>query len=360
MTRSSQETAAQLVTASLLQLLAILADDEAAAALTDDTKNTLCQLIAALPGKTDPAVCTCLQEAAALGQRLDQVGKNDAQKRFYSVQPLRQYYETQSFSQFIADTLLRALTSTPRPELAALAFNLFEEYGDGYLQALFTAKLLIEPAAECYSWAAQLLEKKLFSKKKHTAKQSERIDQILSAIYWQEDRQKFVLRTWHNDPRSNVAAVVCTDLHEPLDERFYDLLMDRQEDDLDRVLSQWVQPQNKILCQKLGLYFYQQALRKEASYAYLDYLRQCRWTDCTDLLIRYYQHNKGINLWFLLRFINEMPGTSQAKAQEVQRLYDAVSQGQLPQHTLSQKEAFLEALQNSIFELRRGAPVTEN
>ena len=125
------------------------------------------------------------------------------------------------------------------------------------------------------------------------------------------------------------------------------------------VLAQWIQPQNDTLCQDLGRYFYQQALSQKDSYPYLDYLRQCRWTDCTDLLLSYFKHTKGLHSWSLLRFINEMPGTGQAKAQEVQRLYDDVSQDKLPLQAFGPKEALLETLQNTIFELLKETPVRQ-
>lgn len=358
---SASETACTLVTDALLKLLETLPDDDAAAKLEADTKNALCQLLAALPGKSSPAVCDCFRQAAALGERLDRVGRNDANKRFYSVQPLRQYlYETQAFSQFAANTLLNALLHTPLPELSALAQELYDKYGDTYLQTLLAAKFLTQPAADNYRFVADLLDKKRSLSKKAAARLTEQITQFLAAIHWQAKQQTFSLFTWHEDPRTSTAVMTVTDLPEPLDERFYKLLMDQGDEDLDSVLSQWVQPQNDALCQKLGRYFYQRALLKDNNYPYLDYLRQCRWMDCTDLLLSYYKRNTSIDLWFLLRYIAEMPGLNQTKAQEVQRLYDALSQDQLPQHTSRKKESLLEALQNTLFELKRGESVTEH
>ena len=360
LTSSSSERAAKLVTDALLKLLAPLDTDEAAAALEEDAKNALCQLIAALPGKDVPAVCECFRQAAALGERLDRVGRNDAKKRFYYARPLRQYlYETQAFSQFTADNLLSALIRTPKPELAALAQSLYDAYGSVYLQTLLTAKFLTAPAADNYLWVADLLDQKRSLKKRAAAKQAEQITQFLAAIWWEEKQQTFVLHTWHEDPRTADTAIISTRLPEPLDERFYELLMDQGDDEGDRVLAQWIQPQNDLLCQKLGRYFYQQALHKDDSYPYLGYLRQCLWTDCTDLLFSYYKRHSGVQYWLLSRFIDEMPGSSQAKAQEVQRLYDAIQDDQLPQQPHFKKEHVLETLQNALFELKRDEPITE-
>lgn len=352
---SAAENACTLVTDALLKRLAALPDDDAAAAMTEDAKNALCQLIAALPGKDGAAVHTCFRQAAALGERLDRVGRNDAKKRFYYARPLRQYlYETQSFSQFTADMLLSALIRTPEPKLTALAQDLYDEYGSVYLQTLLTAKFLTEPAADNYCWVADLL-----AKKSAAAKQAELITPFLAAIWWEEGQQKFVLHTWHNDPRTDTAAIIATALPHPLDERFYDLLMAQGDADLDDVLSQWIQPQKETLCQKLGRYFYQQALRSDSSYPYLAYLRQCRFTDCTNLLVNYYKRNSGVDHWLLHRFIDEMPGTDQAKACEVQRLYDAIASDQIPPQAHFNKEHSLESLQNALFELNKSIAGTE-
>ena len=362
LTQVNDERACQIITQALLELLPPLVRHDPAVTLDKTAEKSLYYLINALPGKSGPAVCACYQAAADLGAQIAQAF-HDRSHYFYSaILSFEIFSSPNQLSELVANALLRSLTERPDPQLTKLIAKLFAQYGDVYAEALLAAKFLSDSAAKCYQWVSTFLQKDQFSSYKAFQQRSNQIKHILKFIQWQEKQQTFLLRIYYADARTETSSFRDVALYEPLDEGFYDLLMDRdiRDDSSDHDLADWIQPHNHALCAKLGRYFYERALEIQHKHdrRYLSYLHRCGWSECEGLLINYCQGSTAIALYYytsylndLAQFIDDMPGDSQAKVSEVKRLYQAVSREELPALALFDKKDFLENLQAIINKL---------
>lgn len=355
---ATADTAGVLLADELKKQLTPFMKPEQDVPLEQETGDAIAQLVMALPGKTGAAVCAAYRQAAALEHKLDRplAGQENDWSVMIATGPY-QYHST-VFSQLIPYALQQAILVRPAQDLLDLALELYETYGALYLPAALVAKFLTEDSPSCYQWVASLLEKRTILGTKQSLKHVEQLKSGLSVICWNEKQNGFVLQTRRYSPVDEEYVVYTNEPAAPLDERFYDLLLGLGKKDLDVVLAQWIQPHNKSLCAKLGKYFYQRALLKKDCQEYLDYMRNCGWEDCTGLLLHYCQTTLDISWWAFTQFIERMPGTNETKADEVQRVYDAVERGDIKRGDIVKQTIELNRLKEFIFELRKGEPIS--
>lgn len=322
-----------------------------------ETGDNIAQLIMALTGKKGEAVCQGYRQAAAVGSSLDRPAEGQKKSWTTRIAPAPYHYRAVSFSQLVPAVLQQSLLVRPSQDLIDLALELYDMYGALYLPAAVIAKLLTEDGASCYQWVSAQLENRTILGTKQNSNNVEQVKLGLSAVHWSEKQNDFILQTRHSCPVDETYLVYTHTLAAPFDERFYDLLLGLGKRNMDEVLAQWIQPHNKQLCEKLGKYFYQRALLKNDCAKYLTYMKVCGWEDCTGLLLHYYKSNQDTSWWTLVQFIEHMPGSTEAKMEEAQRVYDAFEQGDIKRGDIVKQTIELNRLKEFISNLKNGESV---
>lgn len=322
-------SAGKLVAEGLLKLLEPFEAGGKKVPLTQETAETINELLGALPGKSGPEVCDCYRRAAALGTVLDRAVVGEKNIWHPSNAPYTAAGDMASFSQSVPGVLRSAILRRPTTQLEALAMELYESRGEGYFSVALISRLLTDSGEACYEWVEAALKKKEFFMKKKIEDRLANVAQGLSYVTWDEDTCRYVVETCRTDPVTMDTGAVKHALKEELDERFFELLMSKEKQELDLILSRWIQPGNRELCAKLGKYFYRRALAAADTKKYLNPLTRCGWTDCAGLAWRFCRSKDRLSSWELYDFIRSMPGDADARSEEAQRVYDLVEKGKL-------------------------------
>lgn len=326
---STGEKAGELTGKELLKAMEPFVENGKSEPLKEKTAVLISRLFQALPGKSGPVVCQCFRTAALLGSVLDRKAEGIegtwmdipalSSKGFYK-------YEAE-FSLAVPYILQQALLVNPEEDLMQLALELYDRHGQSYLPAALTVLFLTKDSRFCYQWIEPMLEKKMPLGTKQPKEFARQIEDSFLLIEWEQGQ--FVFKTTRFCQAEGRHISYIQPLKEPLDERFYDLLMRRGKNHMDEVLAQWIQPENRPLCEKLGKYFYDRALVKSNCQPYLKYMRECGWRDCTGLLPHYCSLKKDIHTWDLLQFLEEMPGDPEQKAIEAEKICVQAEKGSL-------------------------------
>lgn len=318
------EPSYKLVGEALIEQLRPLVNKEKEKPCTKEQMVMISKLLNVLPGKSGPEICECYRMAASLGKTLDREWNIEVPIKTVS------YQVTLTISEAIPAVLEYSLICRPTKELEDLAYELYDTYGNRYFAPAVTAKLLSSSASECYEWVDGLLEKKSLQEKV-MGSQEKKLEKALSSVQWNESLGQYVQHAYRYNPGEERLKDIFQPLKEPLDERFFDLLMQCKKTEMDTILSHWIQPQNRPLCEKLGKYYYEKALtdKQQANdRRYLGYMKLCGWKDCSGLAMHYCRGNH-ISIWQLLYYVGELPGDNQTKAIEAQKVADAIEKGDI-------------------------------
>lgn len=321
------EKAGELVGEAFLKALEPFVKNGESEPLKEKTAVLISRLFLALVGKSGPMVCESFRTAATLGNALDR--QAEGIKGPWMNIPVKYsngFYEAK-FSQAVPYILQQSLLVNPKEDLKELTLELYDQYGQDYLPAALTVMFLTRDSQFCYQWIEPMLEKKTPLGTKRLQDSAQQIEDGFLFIHWEQGR--FVFKTTRYCDAESRHISYIHPLKEPLDERFYDLLLHRGKHHMDEVLAQWIQPANRPLCEKLGKYFYDRALVKNDCLPYLKYMNQCGWKDCTGLLPNYCRRKQDIYTWDLLQFLEEMPGEPENKAAEAEKICDQVEKGSL-------------------------------
>lgn len=359
---SKSSPASRLVSATLCKLLEPFEEQGKDAPLTQETALAIEHLLRVLAGKSGPEVCECFRRAAALEETLDRCVDGKKEKWLIPSPTYSFREDPEPFSEAVAVVMRYSLLLNPFPELEALAEELYQTYGAKYIPPAMTARFLNGTAQACYHWVEPLLEQKTILGKKTVRDFMDYVYYGLSAVYWQGKTQSFVLRGMQYEGVTETYIEREHELAQPLDERFYDLLMRCDMVQTDALLIQWLQPDQEELCAKLGKYFYDKAMiamRKtdrtmyKDGRMYLDYLKRCHYPDCTGLLTQYCLSQKNVALWEIISNVNRLPGNNKARADETQRVYDLIEKGKIKAVNLD-----MEKLKDFISQLRNEETVS--
>lgn len=331
--------------------------------LTEAVARAIDGFVAVLPGKSGEAICDCYRLGAGLGTALDREAegiKGDwitaVYENSYTRRDIQRNSRVAQFSSVLPVQLHRALLMNPTPELTALAMELYGLYGIEYLPAAVIAMLLTESAEACYEWVRERLQGN--SSRSRAAKPQGfkgnsslgwEAERALSAVCWNEERGKFVLSWISMRDVDDEGTCYLHPLREPLDRRFYGLLMEQARGEMDDILLKWVQPSDRGLCDELGNYFYQRALLEKNPRSYFSHMDACGWTECNGLGMRFVQKNPDVGTWWLVSFLRDMPGSAIARAEESERVAEYLGNRKL------HRGMDLEVVKNCVQELKQEA-----
>ncbi len=320
--RLSSSGTATAVTAELFhEALDRLAQDPALP-LTQALWERIDRLRLALEGKSGPAVCGCYRQAAALGTALDRPmegrDKQGKSKPFAFVcVPYSDIFHGFPFSQMMPLTLNNALLLSPAPDLLALAEELFARYGGLWIVPYLTAALLTKSSQE----AGALAETYRQDLCRQDGQGRTALYALLVQLNWVEKQGQYAFLHPVCDPAptGGICPPACRPLAGPLAPVWSGLLMEAGE---DRCLQYLLDPADPAMREKLGTYFYRQAVSggKLPLSSYFDLLRACGWTKWTGLLPQWVRQSGELRYYTVMTILRELPLSDREKAAELRRL----------------------------------------
>ncbi|MCI8477111.1 MAG: hypothetical protein HFE97_02005 [Oscillospiraceae bacterium] len=309
------------------------ADSDRPVQLQDAEK--LQALIEALPGKSGPEICAVYRRMAALGTRLDNKmltggPKSDKEARFKLLWVDHGSHKNWVFSEMVDQVLLRSILYHPTPDLLALPAELEAHCETSFLASALTAALLSKPAEEVYELAKPLLTADdLFNQKKRQYAWQV-LDPATHFLAWDQEEHRLLFNTPYHNYINGGYLWVKQPVLEPLDRRWYkDLQRPKEAFAWYDLLRRIVDLDDEPLRLEVGEYFYQQALKsKDASSAYLHYLRHLGWTKCEGLAVHYCKTKGKLAPWEVHSYLTNMPGSLEDRKAEGWRVYALLEKGE--------------------------------
>lgn len=294
-------------------------------------------LLSALPGKSGPDICQLYRRMAALGTALDNKSYKNTNSQTIAV---RFSYNANdrdalTFSEVIPLILRQALILNPADDLLGLA----EEMGQkpGFASVQLTAVLLSKPAKIAYELAEPLFSvSRLFRKKQQKENQALLLN-AFKDVSRSSEQGGIVYSTFLKDPFSDSAVCFQRPLYEPLDRRWYQSLIKLDENEqLDEILSNLINPDDGEICVLIGEYLYKRALKVHTNYKYLSWLCRCNWHTCKGLLEAYCRNDGGgpQGSFYIYDYISHMPGSREEISAEIERVLELVKAKKIKMITL--------------------------
>ena len=292
------------------------------------------RLRTAMKCKTGSKVCEAFRAAANLGDALDRdyaYEENGRAKtepmRFYcrgaTTDPDSQRY----FSAAMPFTLMRSIQLTRDSGLCALAGELAEAHGGGWIAPALCAALLTQDSAAAGQRAEELLRPKfkLFGRKDSDTRVI--LQDALWGLCWNNGRYEYIV--YANDPVNNIKAFYDHEEHpvltQELDPVWFELLMELGG--LDAALMNLLRPMEHPVMDKVGKYLYLRTTRGKNSGGFMQYVRaltQCGWKDWDGFVVKYAQAQGEVSYYSIQTMLNELPVPGKEKAAQLRAVNDLV------------------------------------
>ena len=324
--------------------------------ITDEQSEFWKKIFKALVGKSGDEILEVYRIAAEFGPRLNLPLKDGSRYNTYyygyyysefgpeeasiMAEPLVQAYDkagkavertaktNKVFKMLLANlvpyTLQLSLLVNPDKKLGELAVELYEN-GDvkkrrpEYFPAALTAKLL--SGEDCCDWLYEELQ----------VRENDLYRGLIRLSYDTKEKQYMLEVKIHNAANDEVCCYKHP-LKQKISGRFMDILIECNKARIETVLWNWVNPEDKESCQKLGKYFYEKAL-KETRGAYLSSyflaLKKCGCNKCEGLFQNYMLNKGRVQHWDIVSTIRSMPGTNEMKLDEMIKALELVHEGKV-------------------------------
>ncbi len=343
---SDTEWASKLVAESLKEQLSVLKEerDKPDFCITNKQADFWDKALKALIGKSGDEIMEVYRMAAELGPRLNlpleekshhnysyNFGPKESSIMSY---PLVEIYnrtstkgtaiKTRKLCELLLDNafpyyLQLSLFVNPDKRLGELAVELYEN-GDikkrktEYFPAALTAKLLSEE--DCCDWLCEELQVK-----------ENNLYRGLIRLSYDTEKRQYVLETEIFNAANNEECRYSHPFRQKFNGRFMDVLMECQKANIDTVLCNCVNPEDKEGCQKLEKYFYVKALREIRPVylnSYFRALKQCGCNKCEGLFQNYLVNSRHVAYWEITTIVENMPGTNEMKAEELTKALELI------------------------------------
>lgn len=120
--------------------------------------------------------------------------------------------------------------------------------------------------------------------------------------------------------------------------KFLDLLIRCCDQGIDRKLALFFDSSDKEVCSKLEEYFYKRALSTPSD-EYLAPLKRCGCMRCEGLLVHFIKSRpRMMSMWQIEYFVQNMPGSIEAKIAEASRIPELVNNGKIAIYSWSEKQ----------------------
>lgn len=330
---SSARTAAEMTAGWFLQMVERVKENPDMP-LDAEVFGLLGRLRTAMECKTGPEVCAAFRAAASLGAALDRdytYEENGKTKtgpmRFYcrgaTTDPDSQRY----FSAAMPFTLMRSIQFTRDGGLCALAGELAEACGGGWIAPALCAALLTEDSETAGQRAKELLRPKfkLFGRKDTDTRVI--LQDVLWGLCWHEGH--YVYMVYAHDPANSVKAFFDHEENPVLtrepDPAWFELLM--ETGGLDTALMNLLRPMDHPVMDKVGKYLYLRATHGKNSGGFIQYVRaliQCGWKDWDGFFVKYAQAQGEVSYYSIQTMLNELPVSGKEKAAQLRAVSDLI------------------------------------
>lgn len=277
--------------------------------LSEKQEEIIDAYLESLPGKSGDKICECYRMAAALKYRLVKL-------------------KQKPFKEMVSTALRNALFVCPTKELKELALELYETYKTtiyqkDYLKTAIIAQMLLE--GDCSEWLEEQLldnrkslteQKQVFSNPKVTV-----LKEAISGLRWEEEQKEFVLKSEIADNSIHPIEEYTQTVKQPIEGKLADLLMKCKNEKIDIILQNCICKDNLEFCAKLEDYFYKRALSVKDNRRYITALKSCGASKCSGLAVHYFSNRGMVYQWELMNYLENMPGSGIAKAEETERIY---------------------------------------
>ena len=325
---------ARLIAAKLEELLQPFEDREDYF-LTQEQAPTLQFTLQAMAGKTGPEVIRALQKIIRLENKL--LHPFEDKKKVWTI-PLRYSGNYRSnnegaatFRDMLIQTIHRTLIRTADPEVGRLVMELYEEKlrnregWEAYFSTAAVAHLLGDE--DCSGW----LSKQLLAPRRPT-KLYTSLYWAWSSISWSEARGEFIFKNIdiNYDVLDGYRTQYVYSVKQDFTGRIADILMQCEDANLDNLLEKFVSPGNENYRAKLEEYYYKRALEVQDNRSYLRVLKEIGCSRCEGLAVQYFKKNRAPAVATMKSFGEiYLPGDSQARYQELKKVYDLIMSGEI-------------------------------
>lgn len=303
---------------------------------TTEQEDLLQKSLRALAGKRGAQICEVYRIAAELGNLLDcpveGTEKNFKVNTFGILEGYKM--EELTFQNAVPYFLHLSICMNPDRELCAQAVKLYEGQDLSkvrlhYFASALAAKLLTED--DCCDWLEQQLNRRgLFARGKAKKELHGFLRDGLTGLCFDERTGQYVIRTGIYNGSDAQLSVYKQPVRQEITGRFTDILLNCKNSNVDMVFRNCINPKDESQCRKLEECFYNRALTSNPDNVvfslYIEILKRCGCQRCDGLLLRYLQ-KKHVVLWHIQYFLNEMPGSSEAKVQEAMRALELIEDG---------------------------------
>ena len=329
------------------------------AAAIEKKLTPFCRLIEALPGKHGDEACLCYRQLLSKSKILDQCSYKPALEvldyipgnypMVHSRDTDFQLFSRQNFPPrtarkltwelIIGSHIAQSLVIFPGSQSRKMAMKLFENSGNSINFLTAAAFVQILENNNCTRWfdvqikqdasAITEIQRALSYIKWDVRLNSYVTNMLFSDMEW-EDSRKFILNKIEIPDASRIQDWMMEQASQPQDSSLlltkagvkksgkkYNLQY------IDEILNRWINTTDQKQCEKAGSYFYNRALSVQDNTDYLNYMLNCKWTECKGLAARFARNKKKIQMWELTDYLYHLPGNA-GTIHKIQKEIDAV------------------------------------
>lgn len=290
-------------------------------------------VLRAVFGKGGARICDCYRKLLARKETINSLLK-EVQKmskyvdeydiiQYGVLRPFLNWYaaDTLDIETALAKILHHSLIANQDSTLQELAMELYQNNAK-FLPAVVTVKCIRDE--DCADW---------FEKQDS----EDAVFEALCYMFWRRNgsRDSYTLHGAYNDVYFTDYQCVETTIRLSHAEKIMEWMKKHASGQTDDILMGWVPSNDEALCKTMGSYFYEKALKSENLRRYLRGMKVCGWTVCDGLAVQYFKTQGSIiGQWHLQEFLKMMPGDSQAKRAEAQKLSEMMKTGEINQRNI--------------------------
>lgn len=318
---SGRPEAARLVSGIFLKTLADWRQGKRKS--DNETEALLNACISAFSGKCGTEICECYRQAARVRTVLDGAKKTEknAASAMLFFRPAHLNNSRIPFSEAIQESLYLNLLMPQGKELAPLAQELYQTYGEPYFPAVMAAAFREEDGAKCQALLQDFVEERGIFGRRLRKDRAVFVWNAFSAMkplpaVYADGTGGYVLQAAYvsqTDSRKNSIRYPLYGITEEI----FSILMRLENKAIDVLLTAWIQPDNAALCRRLSSYFYVRAQKEKDNRLYLEPLKKCGFESCKGLAVHYFKElARPVSAWEMNSYLGQLPGSAAAKKEE--------------------------------------------